>query len=107
MVAVMITWVKPLAAHARQLFNVNLKTLAVLSSGQNNIDHRVATGIYAPATDGEEPEQPLMQVISDLRNSGERVVCGFPGQKPNFDELFCDRELTLVNGAYQVVAVSS
>ena len=79
-------------------FNVSLKTLAALSCA----DKTVSAGIYAPVSDNAL----LQQKVAELRSNGERVVCGFAGQQPDFAELHCDRQLVLVDGEYQVVPVS-
>lgn len=75
-------------------FNMNLKVLASLAP-----DLQVnKPGIFAPAS--EDPQQ--RRAIDELRRSGERVVAGFPGQRPDYRELNCDRELCLSKGAYSV-----
>jgi ATP phosphoribosyltransferase regulatory subunit len=42
------------------------------------------------------------QIISDLRESGETVVCGFAGQQVTDMQLECDRQLVLEQGQYVV-----
>lgn len=54
-------------------------------------------GIYAPASN----DMQQWQVIQDLREQGERVVCGL-SQAPDFAELRCDRQLVLESGDYIV-----
>ena len=84
-------------------FNVSLNALIKLSEKNSVAAVGFDSGIYAPAAD--ENTQQLQQVVVDLRNAGERVVCGFQGQQPDFDELHCDRQIILVDGQYQVVPV--
>ncbi len=80
-------------------FNMNLQALVQLTSDGN----QVFSGIFSPALEEENPTQ--QERIAELRKSGERVVCGFPGQQPNYEELHCDRQLLLVDGEFQVKAV--
>jgi hypothetical protein len=40
-----------------------------------------------------------------LRLNGDRVVLGFPDQKPNYEEVGCDRQLLLVDGKFQVIPI--
>ena len=83
-------------------FNMNLQALVQLTEG-NGV---VTEGIFAPANeDGSEKESLQQKAIAELRASGERVVCGFPGQQPDYEELHCDRQLLLVDGEFQVVSV--
>ncbi len=77
-------------------FNMSLQALAQLSCGQ-----QIAAGIFAPAAD----DTGLRQAVSALRAQGERVVCGFPGQQPDYEELHCDRQLLLLDGTYQIKPV--
>jgi ATP phosphoribosyltransferase regulatory subunit len=56
-----------------------------------------SNGIYAPSsTDAKQ-----WQAIQLLREKGERVVSGL-SQTPDFRELRCDRQLTLIDNAYIV-----
>ncbi len=66
-------------------FGIDLKALAELLDGTES----PPAGIYAPPSD--EPAQ--RQAVRDLRARGERVVCGFPGQVPDYESLHCDRHL--------------
>jgi ATP phosphoribosyltransferase regulatory subunit len=88
-------------------FNMNLQSLVQLSERQGLADEfEVTTGIYVPATDGShQSERAQQQVVAELRADGERVVCGFPGQQPDYEELHCDRQLLLVDEQFQVVTV--
>lgn len=66
-------------------FSADLKTLIALSA-------RAAVpvrGIFAPALD----DSALHAAVARLRQSGERVVCGLPGQAGNAAEMSCDRVL--------------
>jgi ATP phosphoribosyltransferase regulatory subunit len=80
-------------------FNISLQALVQLSNSMNHIP----SGVFAPAGENENIAQ--QKVIAELRKNGERVVCGFPGQQPNYEELHCDRQLLLVDGKFQVEAV--
>ena len=62
---------------------------------------KATVGIYAPAS--EDPAQ--WDVITQLREKGERVVCGLSDQQPDFAELNCDRQLQLIDGEYQLVSL--
>ncbi len=79
-------------------FNVSLNALLALSANGRN---RVA-GIYAPNVDNDKA---VREAVTGLREKGERVVCGFAGQEPDFTELQCDRQLVLKDGEYQVVEI--
>ena len=80
-------------------FNMSLQALVQLSNSMDDIP----SGVFAPAVENENTAQ--QKVIAELRKNGERVVCGFPGQQPNYEELHCDRQLLLVDGKFQVEAV--
>lgn len=54
--------------------------------------------IFAPFTD----DQGQWQAISDLRQQGEVVVCGFAGQRVSDAQLDCDRQLLQEQGKYEV-----
>lgn len=88
-------------------FNMNLQSLVQLSERQGLAgEFVVTTGIYVPATDGSlQSERAQQQAVAELRADGERVVCGFPGQQPDYEELHCDRQLLLVGEQFQVVTV--
>lgn len=75
-------------------FSVDLKAVAdlVIKSGVTS------RGIYAPASD----ERSQLKQVRALRKKGERVVCGFRGQDPDFTELGCDRILVFENGQFSV-----
>ncbi len=77
-------------------FNMSLQALAQLVDGQ-----QIVPGIFAPVS--EDTEQ--RQIITELRLRGERVVCGFAGQQPDYEELHCNRQLLLVDGTYQIKPV--
>lgn len=77
-------------------FNMSLQALAQIATNTP-----IPAGIYVPVTEGDE----LRDTIAGLRQQGERVVCGFPGQQPDYEELHCDRQLLLVDGTYQVKPV--
>ena len=87
-------------------FNMSLQALVQLSMSQaqstNDTSH-LPSGIYAPVT--EEALLDQQKAIAELRKNGERVVCGFPGQQPDYQELHCDRQLQLQNGEFKVTAI--
>ena len=73
-------------------FSIDLKAL----TERLDTSPEPATGIYAPASD--DPGYPVF--IRDLRASGERVVCGFFGQTPDYAELCCDRIVAQENDTF-------
>jgi ATP phosphoribosyltransferase regulatory subunit len=75
-------------------FNMSLQALVQFTHAQD----QVLAGIYAHASE----EFVQQQAVDKLRASGERVVCGFPGQQPNYDELHCDRQLLMIDGEFQI-----
>lgn len=77
-------------------FNMSLQSLARVA-----LSDAVAGGIYAPVS--EEPG--WRKAVAALRSNGERVVCGFPGQEPDYRELHCDRQLVWLDGTYKITAV--
>src|SRR5690606_33545878 len=66
-------------------FGIDLGFLCELVAAANP----VAGGIFAAADLPAEAQAEIRR----LRAAGERVVCGFPGQRANFTELGCDRVL--------------
>jgi ATP phosphoribosyltransferase regulatory subunit len=77
-------------------FNMSLQSLARVA-----LSEAVAGGIFAPVS--EEPG--WRKAVAALRSNGERVVCGFPGQEPDYQELNCDRQLVWLDGTYKITAV--
>jgi ATP phosphoribosyltransferase regulatory subunit len=77
-------------------FNMSLQSLARVA-----LSGAVAGGIFAPVS--EEPG--WRKAVAALRSDGERVVCGFPGQEPDYQELHCDRQLVWLDGIYKITAV--
>ncbi|WP_339645345.1 ATP phosphoribosyltransferase regulatory subunit [uncultured Porticoccus sp.] len=77
-------------------FNMSLQSLARVA-----LSGAVAGGIFAPVS--EEPG--WRKAVAALRSNGERVVCGFPGQEPDYQELHCDRQLVWLDGTYKIIAV--
>lgn len=77
-------------------FNMSLQSLARVA-----LSDAVAGGIYAPVS--EEPG--WRKAVAALRSNGERVVCGFSGQEPDYRELHCDRQLVWLDGTYKITAV--
>ena len=78
-------------------FGVDLSLLASL--GQSEAD--ITPGIFVAATDNGQ----VRTEISRLRQQGERVVCGFSGQKPDFAELHCNRQLVSTDSGFEVQAL--
>lgn len=76
-------------------FGLNLTSVIGLSEVQLAT---AATGIYAPASEDEAQWQAICQ----LRQQGERVVCGLSSEADDLSELSCNRQLLLVDGAYSV-----
>ncbi len=80
-------------------FSVDLKEVAAMI-----VDLPAdAPGIYADPVD----DPALQNRIGELRARGERVVCGFEGQQPDFRELRCDRRLVAVDGEWQIQPIES
>jgi len=77
-------------------FSLDLKVLADVLAGTQQIT--VRTAIRAPW--GESAA--LKQAIRQLRQQGHTVVCILPGHEHDVQEFACDRELTLINGQWQV-----
>lgn len=83
-------------------FNMNLQALVQFGQSQEYL----ASGIFVPAFQSSDSENIAQQkVVAELRAGGERVVCGFPGQQPDYEELHCDRQLLLVEGTFQITSV--
>ena len=78
-------------------FNMNLKTLVQFDQNEKV----TISGIFAPAMDGNDQHD----IIQKLRQTGNRVVRGFAGQEPDFEELGCDKQLVLVDKEFQVIPV--
>ncbi len=76
-------------------FSADLKTLIALST-RPMVPVR---GIFAPALD----DSALTMAIARLRASGERVVCGLPGQIGNAHTMNCDRVLRLQGNDWVVL----
>ncbi len=79
-------------------FGADLETLTALANDEQDI----SCGIFVPHS--ETPS--IITEIDRLRDNGERVVCGFAGQAPDYQELHCDRELILgADGQIQIIPV--
>src|SRR5690606_27972163 len=63
---------------------------------------KLAKAIRAPW--GTDPA--LMQALRGLREAGEIVVQSLPGETHDLDEFTVDRELVLLDGAWQVQAIN-
>lgn len=77
-------------------FGVDLGLIATLVEQEEEI----VPGIYVPALGSGAIEGE----IARLRRAGERVVCGFRGQRPDFEELHCDRVLVATDNDVKVIA---
>lgn len=78
-------------------FTVDLKVMAEIL----NRDTQPSGGVFAPATD----DLGQREFVRELRRQGERVVCGFSGQQPDYSELGCDRVLVAENGHFTVNSI--
>ncbi|MFA5631389.1 MAG: ATP phosphoribosyltransferase regulatory subunit [Porticoccaceae bacterium] len=77
--------------------SVDLKAIAELVGDSA----KPALGIYAPPSD--DPAQDAQ--VRSLRQSGERVVCGFSGETPDYSELGCDRILVTDGEGFSVKSI--
>jgi len=75
-------------------FSTDLKTLLSLSTHKNN---QVAA-IFAPA----DNNAGLQSEITKLRQQGEKVICGLPGQTGNAQDMGCNRQLVKDGSGWQV-----
>ena len=75
-------------------FSTDLKTLLSLSMHKNN----QVEGIFAPA----DNDANLQKEITELRQQGEKVICGLPGQKGNAQDMGCNRQLIKDGSGWQV-----
>ena len=75
-------------------FSTDLKTLLSLSTHKNN----QLAAIFAPADNDLE----LQKVILELRQKGEKVVCGLPNQTGNAKDMGCDRVLVKDGSSWKV-----
>ncbi|MBD7978674.1 ATP phosphoribosyltransferase regulatory subunit [Serpens gallinarum] len=81
-------------------FSTDLKSL--VSLGEMN-DGACPAGIWAP----DSHDFYLWRTVQQLRRNGERIVHALPGQTPDAaQEAQCDRQLMLVDGQWQVVALN-
>ena len=79
-------------------FAFDLKTL--VANGAT--EQQALLGIYVPSTTDTQCDD----MVSQLREQGERVVQGFDGQVPNFKEINCDRQLVKKGDQYQIEKIS-
>lgn len=82
-------------------FNMSLQALVQFIYNQD----LPASGIFVPANLSADSGDVVQGLVTELRVKGERVVSGFSGQKPDYEELHCDRQLVLVDGELQVMSV--
>ena len=79
-------------------FACDLKSLVT----QGRADKNAVAGIFVSANNAPA----WREQVALLRSQGERVVQGFVGQKVNFTELNCDRELIEQDGQFVVKKLS-
>ena len=79
-------------------FACDLKSL--VTQGQGSRDN--LGGIFVPAN--SDPE--CQRQVALLRSQGNRVVQGFAGQKVDFNEINCDRQLVERDGHYVIDKLS-
>lgn len=80
-------------------FSIDLKALAAhLEQGEEP-----CVGIYAPPMNAPGYREEVRR----LRAAGERVVCGFDGRTPDFEELRCDRQLCLDGDTFVLEPIDS
>ena len=82
-------------------FSTDLRELVRLAGLKATVT-RVAA-IRAPWNDDER----LVQAVQSLRDAGEIVVQILPGSEREEEEFVCDRELVLVNAAWEVKPLAS
>ena len=79
-------------------FAFDLKSLMIQGQSEASSGY----GIFAPfSADTESQDQ-----VRILRSQGNRVVQGFEGQKVDFQEIKCDRQIIKVDGKYIVQSLS-
>jgi ATP phosphoribosyltransferase regulatory subunit len=78
-------------------FGVDLGLLATMVRD----DELVAPGIFVSAADASQ----VSGEITRLRERGERVVCGFSGQDPDYVELQCNRQLIATEAGFETIQV--
>jgi ATP phosphoribosyltransferase regulatory subunit len=80
-------------------FSMDLRTLVSLGAR----DYDQPTGaIYSPA----DSDPALIDVVRNLRATGERVIFELPGQQGDAAALGCDRHIVREDGAWLVKPVS-
>lgn len=79
-------------------FSIDLKSVAKATQALTPF-----MGIYAPPSD----DLIQWQFIRKLRADGARVVVGFSGETPDFNELRCDRILVTSNGSCSIEPLSN
>lgn len=79
-------------------FAFDLKSLV----SQGNSHFGSVSGIYVPYT----ADANCYQQVALLRSQGDRVVQGFAGQKVNYEEIKCDRQLVQKDGQYVIQKLS-
>jgi ATP phosphoribosyltransferase regulatory subunit len=83
-------------------FSVNLRTLITLLPNAVSLPN----AIFASAPTDSVTQASLMAKVNQLRQAGERVICGLPNQSGDARAMGCARELRLLATEWQVVAVT-
>lgn len=85
-------------------FSADMRALLSLGVGEG----ATANGIFAPASAKRTKQQQdaLQQMITQLRQQGERVVCALPGQNGDASAMGCDRTLVLKGDTWLVESIS-
>ena len=80
------------------MYKRQLKSLVT----QGRATKDIVTGVFVAGDD----TLAWREQVALLRSQGERVVQGFVGQKVNFTELNCDRELVEQDGQFVIKKLS-
>jgi ATP phosphoribosyltransferase regulatory subunit len=79
-------------------FSADLRSLIKLGT----LSSRRKSGIFAPTEDDPELRQTLQQKITELRQSGERVIPQLANQTGGAKDLDCDRQIVSRGGQWIV-----
>lgn len=77
--------------------------LSYLVSIAGEIEQQSSEVIFAPYV--EEPDQGLINTITELRQQGKRVICELPNSNSSADALGCSHTLVQKSGKWQVLGV--
>jgi len=76
-------------------FSTNLRTLVSLTTIPAK-----PKGIFSPPL---HTDKKLLDIVTQLRQQGEIVICSLPNQIGDAQAMACDRELRLQNGQWQII----